>query len=98
MSRRFRDPAAPLCRALVAHAAAAGCPARAVAVDSRAWSSAVFTGTRHRILVTGPALDRWSARLPDADALALPRQWLGELRVERVAPGTVSLSALVLDA
>lgn len=103
MSRRFRDPAAPLVRALLADAAAAGARARAVAIDSQAWSSATFTGTRYRIVLAGQQLRPWARGL-DADTLRLPRQWLGELAVEcdgggdgDGGDGAITVSALVLD-
>ncbi len=101
MSRR--DPAAPLVRALIADAAAAGCPACAVTTATTDWSSATFTGARHRIVLSAPpgaALAGWLRRLPGA-TLSLPRQLLGELaidRIDRAGPEhRIALSALTLD-
>jgi hypothetical protein len=86
----------PLVRALLADAAAAGCAARVLSVDTRGWSSATFTGARHRIVLAGLALDGWALGL-SAAAIRLPRQWLGELVIEAIDADGVTLSALVLD-
>ncbi|GGB20604.1 hypothetical protein GCM10011380_07740 [Sphingomonas metalli] len=96
---RPRDPAARLVAALLADAAAAGCPARIVSSETRDWSSATFTGARHHIRLAAAAGDARAAWL---DALApqrfaLPRQLLGDLVVERSDAAGVMLSALVLD-
>ncbi len=98
-----RDPAASLVRALLADAAAAGCRAQAVAVETSDWSSATFTGARHRILLSAPAddpIDRWLRHLRGA-ALRLPRQLLGDLSATRAgrngAQQRIAVSALTLD-
>lgn len=64
------DPGTRLARAIVAHAAAAGCAARPLSIDERDWASATFTGVRLRISLAGdasPALDAWLAAVPDAE-------------------------------
>lgn len=101
---RARDPSAPVVRALLADAAAAGCRARAVSTQAKDWSSATFTGARHRITLSapgGPALSHWLARL-SARRIALPRALIGELTVDSVdaagAARTVALSVLTIEA
>ncbi|MDP1025844.1 hypothetical protein Q5H91_01325 [Sphingomonas sp. KR1UV-12] len=104
MSRRGRDPSAPLVRALLADAAAAGCRASAESSEAADWSSATFVGARHRLVLSaphGPALSHWLAGLSSA-RLALPHALVGELRVDRVEQsGTrrrIALSALTIEA
>ena len=67
---RGPDAATLLCRALLASAAAAGCPVALVSSDWTRWASATFTGARHGIaLRAGPSpyLDTWLAGLPEAE-------------------------------
>lgn len=59
-----------LSRALLAQAAAAGCPVTLVRSDWTRWASVTFTGARHAITLSshsGTALDRWLAELPEAE-------------------------------
>lgn len=67
---RGPDAGVLLTRALLASAAAAGCPVVLVTSDWTRWASATFTGARHAIAVramASPHLDAWLAALPDAE-------------------------------
>jgi hypothetical protein len=67
---RGPDVATLLERALVASAAAAGCPVTIRAADWTRWSSATFTGARHELTLEAPAslaLNAWTAALPEAE-------------------------------
>ncbi|MFS0771660.1 hypothetical protein [Sphingomonas sp. 1P08PE] len=100
---RSRHPSAPLIRALLADAAAAGCRVTSESAVTTDWSSATFIGARHHVVLsapTGAALSHWLASI-SATPLSLPRELVGELRVERVAPvgtrKTIALSALTIQ-
>jgi hypothetical protein len=61
---RGPDSGTLLGRALLAAAAAAGCPARLTGSDWSRWASATFTGARHTLTLEAPPsvqLDAWLA-------------------------------------
>jgi len=97
------DAGAPLMRALLADAAAAGCIARAVSASARDWASATFVGAQHRIVlaVAGTGADDWVRQLPEAD-LPVWRHVVADLTVDAVAmeegERRVTIAALVLVA
>ncbi|UYY59801.1 hypothetical protein [Sphingomonas sp. S2-65] len=67
---RGPDSGTLLGRALLAAAAAAGCPARLTGSDWSRWASATFTGARHTLTLEAPPsiqLDAWLAALPEAE-------------------------------
>ncbi|MEZ0242790.1 MAG: hypothetical protein ACAH11_05405 [Sphingomonas sp.] len=83
---RGPDAATQLERALIAGAAAAGCPVSVTESDLVRWASATFTGARHMLTLTGaasPALTRWLADLPEAE-FALRGHLVADLSVEAI--------------
>lgn len=100
---RGPDAATQLERALVAAAAAAGCPIAIAATDWTRWASATFTGARHSLTLTAPPsamLDQWLVGLSEAD-FALRRTLVADIHVVRMtrdADGvTVALEALTVE-
>lgn len=95
--------AARLLRALTRSAEAYGCVPELALAATRDWASALFVGARYDVSATldsGPATERWIARLGEID-LPMPRQFAREVRViarddadERVA---LTIEALVLE-
>lgn len=91
------ETSAALARAVVAQAAAAGCPVEIVSAHARDWASATFTGQRHRLRLRappGPALTAWIAALPEAE-WRLPRNIVAYIAAEE-SGGDVNLSALTI--
>jgi hypothetical protein len=83
---RGPDAATQLERALIAGAAAAGCPVIIAETDLVRWASATFTGARHMLTLTGtvsPALTRWLDALPEAE-FVLSGHLVADLSVEAV--------------
>lgn len=67
---RGPDAATLLERALLAESVRLGCGATLVESTLERWSSATFTGARHRLTLRAPrsdVLDAWIVGLPDAD-------------------------------
>jgi hypothetical protein len=82
---RGPDAATLLERALVASAAAAGCPVTVQAADWTRWASVTFSGARHELTLTGEAsraLNAWTAALPEAE-FALRGHLVADLSVAR---------------
>jgi hypothetical protein len=97
----LREPCAAryFLRALRRHAEEAGVALAVSGWQSRPWSSALFTGHRHRVFVstssTCSAWGPWLAALPEAD-LPIRRFYVADIAVTPVADG-VEVEALVLD-
>lgn len=101
---RGPDASTLLERALLASAAAAGCPIGIARSEMERWASVTFAGARHRIVLTGaasPALNRWTARLPEAE-LALRGHLVADLTIERrtrqAERVTIELEILTVEA
>lgn len=94
------DPAGRLAAAIVAHAHAAGVPARLVALDIRPWASATFVGERHRIVLAAapsPVRAAWLAALPETE-IAVAHHVLVDLSVAGAAhPTRVVLETLLIE-
>lgn len=84
-------------RALLASAAAAGCPVVITKSSSTRWASATFTGARHRLTLTAsasPALDAWLASLPEAE-FALGEHLVADAVIEGTRRDGTVLTAVV---
>jgi hypothetical protein len=99
-----RDPARRLLRALDHAARAAQVEIAWEPLGETAWSSALFTGTRHRLSAVAPAgggLDAFLAALPEAD-LPVRGGYLTEVAVASLGETNgwrrMEVSALVLEA
>lgn len=100
---RGPDAGVRLERALLAHAAAAGCGATIADATWVRWASATFTGARHTLWLeagTGTAFDRWLVDLPEAD-LAVRDHLVADLAVTAVTradgEARVTIEALTLE-
>ena len=100
---RGPDAATQLDRALVAAAAAAGCPIAIATSDWTRWASATFTGARHAITLTAganPMLDGWLAGLSEAE-YRLRGYLLADINVMRMTReggvATVAIEALTVE-
>ena len=100
---RGPDAATQLERALVAAAAAAGCPIDIVTSDWTRWASATFTGARHSLTLragASPMLDVWLVGLSEAE-FALRGYLVADIHVMRMtrAEGvvTIALEALTVE-
>ena len=100
---RGPDVATLLSRALLASAAAAGCPVTVTESDWTRWASVTFTGARHHLTLSGepwPALDAWLDALPEAE-FALRGHLVADLVVTRVRRGaeavTMELEILTVE-
>ncbi|NIJ20949.1 hypothetical protein FHS95_002641 [Sphingomonas naasensis] len=100
---RGPDAATQLERALVAAAAAAGCPIAVTAADWTRWASATFTGARHSLTLTAgasPLLEQWLVGLSDAE-FALRGTLVADIHVVRMTREdgvvTVALEALTVE-
>ncbi|MEI9849675.1 MAG: hypothetical protein WDN24_01135 [Sphingomonas sp.] len=94
---RGPDAATQLARALLAGAAASGCPVRVDAASCERWASATFTGARHMLNLSGdagPAIEDWLAGLPEAE-FALRGHLVADLGVEAVRREGGTVTALV---
>ncbi len=101
--RDVPDATAPLIAALLADAAAAGCTARVLSVDTRDWASATFVGIQARVVLAlaGKGGDDWLARLPEAE-LTLWRHVVADIAIDADAmvagERRVTLAVLALVA
>ena len=100
---RGPDAATQLERALVAAAAAAGCPIAVATSDWTRWASATFTGARHVLGLTAapsPLLDFWLVGLSEAE-FALRGYLVADIHVTRMARDgdrvTIALEALTVE-
>jgi hypothetical protein len=100
---RGPDAATQLERALVAAAAASGCPIAVATSDWTRWASATFTGARHSLTLragASPMLDAWLAGLSEAE-FALRGYLVADIHVMRMtrAEGgvTVAIEALTVE-
>jgi hypothetical protein len=100
---RGPDAATQLERALVAAAAAAGCPVLIITADSTRWASATFTGARHALTLRappGPMLDCWLVGLSDAE-FALRGYLVADINVTRMTREgemvTIAIEALTVE-
>ncbi|MCP3729273.1 hypothetical protein M9978_02430 [Sphingomonas sp. MG17] len=75
-----------LWRALERSAAAAGCPVTMIYSVSESWSSAMFLGGRHEMMLAAdvsPAFAPWADDLKDAE-LSVPGHLVADVAVGRV--------------
>jgi hypothetical protein len=96
---RGPDAAAQLDRALVAAAAAAGCPIAVATSDWTRWASATFTGARHSLTLTAsasPMLDAWLVGLGEHE-FALRGYLVADIHVRRMAR-TEGVVTVVIEA
>lgn len=94
------DPVVVAWAALFRSAAAAGCAIRLVEGDAAPWWSATFAGGAVWLTIAldpGGDADRWLAALPDAE-LPIAGRFVADCLVEPGAPGTATVSLLILDA
>lgn len=78
------DSGTLLVRALRLGAVTAGCPIEIESLAARPWSSATFTGTAHRVVLSAaatPQFDAWLAALPEA-TLTLRGHVVADLTIE----------------
>lgn len=101
---RGPDAATLLERALLASAAAAGCPVAIARSGWEHWASATFAGARHEILLSatdGAALRAWLAALPEAE-FALRGHLVADLAVAALhcdgGEATARIEALTVEA
>ncbi|TGX54101.1 hypothetical protein E5A73_08235 [Sphingomonas gei] len=100
---RGPDAATQLERALVAAAAAAGCPIAITTSDWTRWASATFTGARHALTLragASPMLDYWLVGLDEAE-FALRGYLVADITVIHVTRHgttvTIALEALTVE-
>ncbi|MDP5280257.1 hypothetical protein Q9Q95_15115 [Sphingomonas sp. DG1-23] len=100
---RGPDAATQLERALLAAAAAAGCPVAIATADWTRWTSATFTGARHALTLVAPPspmLDCWLVGLNEAE-FALRGYLVADIDVVRMTREgdtvTVALEALTVE-
>jgi hypothetical protein len=98
--RRPTDRGERLARALMAHAARAGCTVLLTIATVEPWSSATFSGSVIALSLAaapGPALSAWLRDLPESD-IPLGRDLVADIAVERVDGGWWLRVLLCLDA
>ena len=87
-----------LVRTLIASAAHAGCTATLIHEQAMPWSTATFTGARHRLIATAEsaALGDWLAGLPEAE---LPLTgWFVASCAAMAAGDRATIELLVIEA
>lgn len=90
------DAGTLLLRALRASAAAAGCTVAIESLAARPWSSATFTGTRHRVVLALEAdAAAWLDALPEAE-FALRGHLVADLAVVARGDGRAMIDVLTL--
>ena len=97
---RHRRALSPLARAIVADAATHGLDITIADERERAWASATFTGTRHRLRVTLGETDAraaWLAALPEAE-FTVPARIVIDIAAAATDPHGAVLEALTVTA